>query len=100
FVRIKVEAGDPYKALLVSERAIGSDQGNKYVLVVKDNKVEYRPVKTGVFRDGLRVITEGVGPDDRVIVNGMARVRPGGTVPGQTGRGVKNEAPGTPPPKK
>jgi RND family efflux transporter MFP subunit len=81
FVRLRVPIGREYQALMVSERALGFDQGQRYLLVVNDkNVVEYRPVKIGTLRDGLRVITEGIKPEDRVIVNGIQRVRPGVTV--------------------
>jgi multidrug efflux system membrane fusion protein len=65
----------------VTDRAIGTDQDRKYVLVVNDqNVVEYRPVKLGPTHDGLRAIGEGLAPGDRVIVNGIQRARPGATV--------------------
>ena len=66
--------GDPTHSLLVSERAVGTDQGTKYVLVVNDqNVVEYRPVKLGPLSEGLRVIREGLKPGERVIVAGIQR---------------------------
>ena len=78
FVRIRIPLGVPYDALTVTERALGSDQGQRYLLVVNDqNRVEYRPVEVGALRNGLRVIKRGIQPDDRIIVNGMQRVRPG-----------------------
>lgn len=81
FARVRVPIGDPYQALLVTERALGSDQGQRYLLTVNDkNIVEYRPVKVGTLQDGLRVIVAGLSATDRVIVNGMQRVRPGATV--------------------
>ncbi len=81
FARIRVPIGEPYKSILISERAIGSDQGQRYLLVVNDKNIaEYRKVKVGVLREGHRVITEGVASTDRVIVNGLQRVRPGMTV--------------------
>lgn len=81
FVRVKVPISKPYEALTVTERALGSDQGQRFVLVVNDkNIVEYRPIKVGTLQNGLRVITAGLGADEWVIVNGMQRVRPGLTV--------------------
>ena len=69
FVRVRLPIGDPSHSLLVTERAIGTDQGTKYVLVVNDqNVVEYRPVKLGPLSDGLRVIREGLKPGEWVIV--------------------------------
>ncbi len=81
FVRVRVPVGAPYTALTVSERALGSDQGQRFLLVVNDkNEVERRPVRVGALQAGLRVITEGLRPDERVIVEGLQRVRPGLTV--------------------
>jgi RND family efflux transporter MFP subunit len=82
FVRVRVPLGDPSPAVLVTERAIGTDQGNKFVYVVNDNNVvEYRAVELGPQTDdGLRAISDGVRPGERVIVNGIQRARPGLTV--------------------
>jgi RND family efflux transporter MFP subunit len=81
FVRVRVPIGKPRPALLVTERALGSDQGQRYVLTVNaQNVVEQRPVKIAALSNGLRVIAEGLAADDRVIVTGMQRVRPGLTV--------------------
>lgn len=78
FVRVHFPMGEPRPALLVSEKALGTDQGRKYLLVVNDkNIVEYRPVKTGPLQDdGLRVVEDGLKPDERVIVSGLQLVRP------------------------
>lgn len=81
FVRVRLPIGDPTRSLLVTERAVGTDQGTKYVLAVNDqNVVEYRAVKLGPLSDGLRVIREGLKPGDRVITAGIQRARPGITV--------------------
>jgi RND family efflux transporter MFP subunit len=81
FVRLRVPISLPYQALTVVERALGSDQGLRYLLVVNaQNVVEYRPVQVGPLEGALRVITAGVQADDWVIVNGIQRVRPGSTV--------------------
>lgn len=81
FIRIQAPIGDPQPSLLVPEESIGSDQGQKFVYVVDDeNKVVYRPVQVGVLQDRLRVVQSGVKPNDRVIVSGQQRVRPGVTV--------------------
>lgn len=81
FVRVQVPASAPFDALLVAERALGFDQGQRFALVVNaQNIVEYRPVEVGSLRDGLRVIRAGLRPDEQVIVNGLQRVRPGVTV--------------------
>jgi multidrug efflux system membrane fusion protein len=81
FVRARVLVGESRPGLLVTERAIGTDQDRKYVLVVNDrNVVEYRPVKLGGLHDDLRAVAEGLAPGEWVIVNGLQRVRPGVTV--------------------
>jgi RND family efflux transporter MFP subunit len=77
FVRVRLEVGVPHKTALITERAIGTDQGQKYVYVVgPDNKVEYRPVTLGQVFNGLQSIEEGLKPDDRVVVDGLQRIRP------------------------
>jgi RND family efflux transporter MFP subunit len=81
FVRIRVPLGNKRKALVVSERALGSDQGQRFLYVVSDkNKVEYRPVEVGLLRDGMRVLESGAKAGEWVIVNGLQRVRDGVTV--------------------
>jgi RND family efflux transporter MFP subunit len=81
FARVKLAIGKPKPTLLVTERAIGTDQGRKYVLVINDkNVVEYREVQLGPLADGLRAITDGLAPGEWVIVNGIQRARPGITV--------------------
>jgi multidrug efflux system membrane fusion protein len=63
---------------LVQDQAIGTDQDRKFVLVLKnDNSVEYRPVVTGRVIDGLRTVVSGLKPGERVVINGLMRVRPG-----------------------
>jgi RND family efflux transporter MFP subunit len=97
FARVRVPASPAYEALLVPDVAIGSEQARKFVLVVnKDNKAENRYVTPGQLVDGkMRVIKEGLAPDDRVIVNGVARVRAGQKVDPQEA-GEKPQA-GKPP---
>jgi multidrug efflux system membrane fusion protein len=78
FARVWLPVSRPHPAVLVIDRAIGTDQGLKFVYVVgKDGKVAYRRVTTGALQeDGLRVV-EGVGPDELVVVGGLQQVRPG-----------------------
>jgi RND family efflux transporter MFP subunit len=81
FARVRVPISAPHKALLVTDRALDTDQGQKVVYVVdKDNKVTSRPVRLGALHDGLREITDGLQAGERVIVNGLQQVRPGLTV--------------------
>ncbi|MCF3650428.1 efflux RND transporter periplasmic adaptor subunit [Synoicihabitans lomoniglobus] len=85
FARVRLPLGSPEPALLISERAIGTDQSQKFVLVVgDDNTVAYRPITLGPVVDGERVIRTGLQPEDRVIVNGLQRVRPGTSVTVET----------------
>jgi RND family efflux transporter MFP subunit len=78
FVRVQLLIGQSRRALLVTERAIDTDQGQKILYVVNDkNEVLSHPIRVGALHDGLRVIEEGVQPGERVIVNGLLQVRPG-----------------------
>lgn len=78
FVRVRLPLGTPHRALLVIDRALGSDQGLKYLYVLdSENKVEYRRVQTGPLQeDGLRVIEKGLSANDRVVVGALQQVRP------------------------
>src|SRR4029079_2533335 len=81
FARVKVPDGEPYDAVLVPERAIGVDQGQKYVLAVNDkNVVEMRPLEAGSQQGRMRVVKKGLGADEWVITEGILRTRPGATV--------------------
>ncbi|MDI6839007.1 MAG: efflux RND transporter periplasmic adaptor subunit, partial [Rhizobiaceae bacterium] len=81
FVRIRVGEPTPEEHLLVSEQAIGTDQDKKFVMVVGDDNVAaYRPVELGARVDGDRIIESGIAPGERVVVNGLQRIRPGMTV--------------------
>ncbi len=87
FVRVRVPIGEARPALLVDERALGTDQGQRFLYAVNDkSEVEYRPVTLGSLRDGLRALEpetepgKGVRAGEWVIVNGLQRVRPGVTV--------------------
>jgi multidrug efflux system membrane fusion protein len=72
------------KSTVVAERAIGTDQNRKFVFVVNaENKAEYRPVTLGPIVDGLRVVHGGVKPGEKIVVNGLQRVRPGAPVTAQ-----------------
>jgi RND family efflux transporter MFP subunit len=81
FVRIRHPINQRDNALLMTERALGADQGGRYLLVVnQENQVERRPVRVGALVDGMRVIEEGLQADEWVVVNGLQRARPGITV--------------------
>lgn len=81
FVRVRLGEPKPEEHLLVSEKAIGSDQDKRFVYVVEsDNKVAYRPVQLGAPVDGERIVEKGLKDGDRVVVNGLQRIRPGAVV--------------------
>src|SRR5262249_13095825 len=81
FAQIRMGRAKPVSALLISERAVGTDQSKKCVLVVgEDNKAAYREVALGPSVDGLRIVTSGLKPNERIVVNGLQRVRPGSLV--------------------
>ncbi|HEY3073605.1 MAG TPA: efflux RND transporter periplasmic adaptor subunit [Burkholderiales bacterium] len=86
FARVRLgDSGAPRKAVLVSDRAIGTDQNKRFVLVVDaQNKAQYREVRLGRVIDGLRVVETGLEPGELVVVNGLQRVRPGAPVTPQT----------------
>jgi len=79
FARIRIgDSAAPRKAVLVADRAIGTDQSKRFVLVVNgENKAEYREVRIGRLIDGLRVLESGLEAGETIVVNGLQRVRPG-----------------------
>ena len=78
FARVKLLGHNSYHAVLVDDRAIGTDQSQKFVYVVDaEHKIAYRPVKVGRLSDGLRIVQQGLQAGETVVVNGMQRVRPG-----------------------
>jgi RND family efflux transporter MFP subunit len=86
FGRVRLALSDPYEAMLVPDAAITTDQSRQLVMVVKDGTVVPKMVKLGpVQENGLRVVRDGLAPDDQVIVNGLMRARPGAKVNAQTG---------------
>ena len=81
FGRVRLIASAPYEALLLPDTAIATDQSRKIVFVVKDDDtVEAKPVVLGPLDEGLRVVREGLKPEDRVIVDGLQRARVGAKV--------------------
>ena len=72
------------KAILISDRAVGTDQNRKFVYIVKpDNTAEYRAVTLGPTVEGLRVVRDGIKPGEKIVVNGLQRVRPGAPITAQ-----------------
>jgi RND family efflux transporter MFP subunit len=91
FARIRVPLSERYTALLVDERAIGTDQGQKFVLTLSStNTAEYRPVKLGPTVNGKRIVRTGLTAGEQIVVNGLQRVRPGMPVTPETAV-AKNE---------
>ncbi|WP_458756809.1 efflux RND transporter periplasmic adaptor subunit [Afipia sp. TerB] len=81
FVRLQMGQPRSEKALLVSERAVGTDQNKKYVMVVTDdNKAQYREVTLGPSIEGLRAVTSGLKAGERIVVKGLQRLRPGAVI--------------------
>jgi RND family efflux transporter MFP subunit len=88
FIRVHLPLGQPYEAILVAEKALGSDQGQRFLYVVKDDgTAEYRKVEVGRQHGNMRVIKAwdektktGLRPDEHVVWRGLQRVRPGGKV--------------------
>jgi RND family efflux transporter MFP subunit len=86
FARLRLAAAPPAEALLVPDAAIGTEQVRKFVLIIdSDNVAKPKYVTLGPVVDGLRVISEGLSPDDRVVINGLMRARPGTKVSPQQG---------------
>ena len=78
FVRLRMSGGKPYPAVLIQDQAVGTDLDKRFVYVVgEDHSIAYRPVTLGPIVDGLRVVRNGLRPDEVVLVNGLQRVRPG-----------------------
>jgi RND family efflux transporter MFP subunit len=92
FARIRVPLSERHPALLVEERAIGTDQAQKFVLrLTSTNTVEYRPVTLGPLLGGKRIVRTGLEGDERIVVNGLARVRPGMPVAPQDAIAAKED---------
>lgn len=89
FVRIRMGEPEPEAKILISERAIGTDQDKKYVFVVgDDNKVAYRPVELGRAAEGERIVDGGLSSGERIVVNGLQRIRSGALVDPQPEKDV------------
>ncbi|KAB0491103.1 multidrug efflux RND transporter periplasmic adaptor subunit MexE [Pseudomonas vancouverensis] len=81
YARLKLVGSAAYAGLLIKDEAVGTDLGKKFVLVVdQDNKAVYRTVDLGPKLEGLRIVRSGLQKDDRIVINGLQRVRPGAVV--------------------
>ena len=85
FIRMQVPVSGEVDALLITDRAVGSDQGQKFVYVLDGDKAARRPVTLGPVIDGLRVVTQGLQAQDQVIINGLMKVMPGAPVKAEPG---------------
>jgi RND family efflux transporter MFP subunit len=78
FARIRVPVSEPYEGILINERAVGRDQGQTYVYLIDDqNSVVYRAIELGLPQGNLRAVKAGLTGQERVVVNGLQRIRPG-----------------------
>lgn len=78
FARLRLGKAAPEQLLLVDERAVGTDQDKKFVFVVdEDNRAAFRAITLGRAVDGLRIVTDGLKGGERIVVNGIQRIRPG-----------------------
>jgi RND family efflux transporter MFP subunit len=85
FARVRIPISAPQRALLISDRAVGTDQSQKFVFAIgENNTVHYRSVKLGGSVEGKRIVRDGLKPGDQIIVNGLQRVRPGMQVAPET----------------
>ncbi|MBV6822027.1 multidrug efflux RND transporter periplasmic adaptor subunit MexE [Pseudomonas sp. PD9R] len=81
YARLKLVGSAAYSGLLIKDEAVGTDLGKKFVLVVdQDNKAVYRSVDLGPKLEGLRIVRSGLQKEDRIVINGLQRVRPGSVV--------------------
>jgi RND family efflux transporter MFP subunit len=81
FARVQLLGSSEYDAILVEDRAVGTDQSQSFVLVLgPENKLEYRTIKPGRIVDGLRIVRQGLKADDVVVISGLQRVKPGAQV--------------------
>lgn len=88
FARVQLASGNgnggASTTAMITDRAVGTDQDRKFVYVINgEGKVEYRAVKLGPVIDGLRVVRDGLKPGEKIVVNGLQRVRPGAPVTAQ-----------------
>jgi RND family efflux transporter MFP subunit len=96
FARVQLLGSGEYDAILIDDRAVNTDQNQKYVLLLgQGNTIEYRKVTLGRVIDGLRIVREGLKPGDVIVVNGAQRVHPGVTVTPQRVSMRADDAPRT-----
>ncbi len=99
FASVRMGSALSEEAILITDRAVGTDQDKKFVLKVNaENKVEYQPVELGGLSDGMRIVNNGLKDGDRIIVSGLQRVRPGdGVTPEMVPMDPREAPPPAPP---
>jgi multidrug efflux pump subunit AcrA (membrane-fusion protein) len=81
FGRIRIPGSEPYKAILIPDGAVVSDQSRKLVMTVgQDDTIVPKTVRPGPSHEGLRIIRDGLAPTDRIVIDGLLRARPGAKV--------------------
>jgi multidrug efflux system membrane fusion protein len=81
FARVRLGEARTQPAISIDERAIGTDQDRRFVMVVgSDNRVHTRPIVPGASIDGARIVKAGLHPGERIVVDGLQLVRPGALV--------------------
>jgi membrane fusion protein, multidrug efflux system len=99
YARLQLAPSQKTSAVLISDKAVSTDQGRKFVYTVgADGKAAYRAVQLGGMAEGLRVVTSGLKAGEVTVVNGLQRVRPGAPLTPQTVRMEDADAPPPPPP--
>jgi RND family efflux transporter MFP subunit len=95
FARVQLLGSGEYDAILIEDRAVGTDQSQSFVLVLgPENKLEYRAIQPGRLVEGMRIVRQGLKPDEVVVVSGLQRVRPGAQVkPNMTTMGAPGADP-------
>jgi len=81
YARVRLGGGEPHAAVLIDEKAVGTDQDKRFVMVAdKDNHANYRQIRVGAGQDGLVVVESGLKAGERIVVNGLQRIRPGDAI--------------------
>jgi multidrug efflux system membrane fusion protein len=81
YARVKLVGSGQYNATLIQDRAVGTDQDKKFVMVLgADSTVTYRAVKLGRMVNGLRIVQDGIKPGEQIVINGLQRIRTGSKV--------------------
>ena len=81
YARVRLGGGAPHEALMIDEKALGTDQDKRFVMVADgNNHANYRQVRVGASQDGLVIIEQGLKSGERVVVNGLQRIRPGDAI--------------------